>query len=152
MKHTTSQTHILVCGTCKPEGFTGDDTERPGNLLARAISDAMQRSDSVAGDGSVAVKWVKCLSVCKRPCTAAISAPGKFTYVIGDLDPETDVTDLLDFARLYGESGDGVTPWRARPECVRKHTIARVPAPEMMTDLMRNVGEGDAATGGMDAD
>ncbi|MEL7543284.1 MAG: DUF1636 domain-containing protein [Pseudomonadota bacterium] len=146
MTSKNSQTHILVCGTCKPEGFTGDDAERPGNILARAIATATQSADASSGGPQIAVKWVQCLSVCKRPCTAAISAPGKFTYVVGDLDPQADVVDLLEFARLYGESDDGVTPWRARPECVRKHTIARVPAPEMMTDLVRDALVDDETT------
>ena len=70
---------------------------------------------------------VECLSNCTRSCTAAISAPGKWTYVIGDLDPDRHAGDVIDFARLHRAHEQGVPEWRDRPEHVRKHTIARVP-------------------------
>ena len=44
--------------------------------------------NALAAEG-VAVQPVECLSVCKRPCTVALAAPGKWTYVVGDLDRET---------------------------------------------------------------
>jgi predicted metal-binding protein len=70
---------------------------------------------------------VECLSNCTRSCTAAVAAPGKWTYVVGHLDPEQNVEDMLQFARLHGASADGLTVWRDRPVHVRKNTIARVP-------------------------
>jgi len=116
--------HIHVCVTCKPEGFVGEDTDKPGSILARELVAAARK---MGASVDVELKAVNCLSVCKRPCTVSISGTGKFTYVIGDLEPGRDVDDILAFASLYGESSDGITKWRDRPEVVRKHTIARVP-------------------------
>jgi len=121
---TKQKTQIYVCKTCKPEGFVGEDADRPGNLLAKALRD---EAASRGLDVDISLKAVDCLSVCKRPCTVSIAGEGKFTYIVGDLEPGRDVADVLAFAGLYGESEDGITKWRDRPECVRKHTIARVP-------------------------
>ena len=43
--------------------------------------------ERLAAEPDIALKAVECLSVCKRPCTVALAAPGKWTYVVGDLTP-----------------------------------------------------------------
>ena len=65
---------VLVCVTCKSEeGPAG--VALYGALAARLV------------DEDIALSPVECLSVCKRPCTVALAAPGKWTYVVGDLEP-----------------------------------------------------------------
>ena len=44
---------------------------------------------------------VECLSVCKRPCTVALAAPGKWTYVVGDLDREDSLRGHRDRRARY---------------------------------------------------
>ena len=70
---------------------------------------------------------VECLSNCGRGCSAAVTASGKWTYVVGRLDPDLHVDDLLRFARSHAAHADGLPVWRERPEHVRKNTIARIP-------------------------
>ena len=70
---------------------------------------------------------MECLSVCKRPCTVALSGAGRWTYIYGDIEAETGAQTLLAFARQYGETSDGIVPWRERPELIRKSVIARLP-------------------------
>ncbi len=70
---------------------------------------------------------VECLSVCKRPCTIALMASGKWTYVVGDLDPELSVDDVIGMAGSYGLSDNGIVPWRERPQSFRKGIISRIP-------------------------
>lgn len=132
----TSKTTIYVCNTCKPEGFVGEDAERPGAVLAKDLARAA-RERGIELD--VELKAVTCLSVCKRPCTVSISGEGKFTYIVGDLEPGRDTEDLLAFAELYGAAEDGITTWRDRPECVRKHTVARVPPIASGSDLVSDI-------------
>jgi len=108
---------LFVCVTCRREGDPLD-APRPGARLFAALKQQ-------AGD--LEVVPVECLSNCTRSCTAAVVAPGKWTYVVGHLDPEQNVEDMLQFARLHGASADGLTVWRDRPVHVRKNTIARVP-------------------------
>jgi predicted metal-binding protein len=56
----------------------------------------------------------------------ALSGPGRWTYVVGDITPEM-APDVADGARRYAATADGVVPWRERPEIFRKGVIARVP-------------------------
>lgn len=113
---------ILVCATCRAAG--GDpDAPRPGATLAAALSQALAES----GEEELTVETVDCLSVCKRPCTVALTGEGRWTYIYGDLDPQSGVETLLSFARQYRQTPDGVVPWRERAEAIRKGVVARIP-------------------------
>ena len=81
----------------------------------------------VDGDAAVRLCAVECLSVCKRPCTVALAAPGKWTYVVGDLSVETHLDDILTAARRFARTQDGIVPWRERPIPFRKGVISRTP-------------------------
>ena len=81
----------------------------------------------LASEPDIALKAVECLSVCKRPCTVALAAPGKWTYVVGDLDRDLHLEDIVIGARRYAASPDGVVPWRERPLCFRKGVVSRTP-------------------------
>lgn len=111
-------TTIMVCVTCRAEGAPAEES-RAGRRLHDALAAA-------AGPG-VVVLPVECLSVCKRPCTVGFAAPGKWTYVYGDLPPDTAAPLLLEAARLYGEAPDGLIPWKLRPEAIKKGVVARIP-------------------------
>ena len=108
---------LFVCITCRREGDP-PDAPRPGARLYAALKD--QAAD-------LEIVPVECLSNCTRSCTAAVTAPGKWTYVIGHLDPDRHADDVLSFARLHAAHSDGLPVWRERPEHVRRNTIARVP-------------------------
>jgi predicted metal-binding protein len=109
----------FVCVTCR-----GEDAEtRPGRLLLDAVTAGLR---AVAECG-VTVTPVECLSVCKRPCTIALAAPGKWTYVVGDLDHQQHVDDIINTAVRYGTTADGIIPWRERPQSFRKGVISRIP-------------------------
>lgn len=110
---------IYVCVTC---GRAGDpeDGERPGLRLARETE--------LAADGSgVTVRQITCLANCNRPCSAAIRRNGAWTYVFGGLEPGRDADALIEGAKLFAHSGDGLMPWRGRPEVLKRGLIARVP-------------------------
>jgi predicted metal-binding protein len=108
---------LFVCITCRRPADPPAEV-RPGARLYAALK---------AQAGELDVQPIECLSNCTRSCTAAVAAPGKWTYVVGHLDPDLNVSDMVQFARLHGASADGLTVWRDRPEHVRKNTIARVP-------------------------
>ena len=60
-------------------------------------------------------------------CSVALQAPGKWSYVYGNLDPAAHAPDILRGAGLYAASADGIVTWRDRPEVFRKQSLARVP-------------------------
>lgn len=119
---------ISVCVSCRA---LEDDGSRPGQTLLDNLR------DSLAGDSlalGLALRPVQCLSVCKRPCTVALSGTDRYTYVFGDLDPVRDAATLLDCARTYGEQEHGYMLWRERPEPFRRGIVARIPPSGWVTE------------------
>ena len=115
---------IFVCVSCRrPLGGDDKSFDQPGRGLAQAI-EARLLDD---GQDHLAVTPVDCLAVCKRPCTVAFSGIDKWTYLIGDLDPESHVDEIVAAARSFAASENGIVPWRERPASFRKGVIARVP-------------------------
>ncbi|SFC63683.1 Predicted metal-binding protein [Bosea sp. CRIB-10] len=112
---------IHVCTVCRrqredlPEGY-----DQPGIALAAVLDERF------AGSG-IAVVPVECLSVCKRPCTIALTAEGKWTYLIGDLDAGLHLDEIVSGAEKFAASANGIVPWKERPVSFRKGVVARVP-------------------------
>jgi predicted metal-binding protein len=77
---------------------------------------------------NVQVRAVQCLGVCKRPATIAVSAPDGYTFVFGDLEPESGVAAVAAFARSYSKGDYGFVPWAERPELLRSRLVARIPS------------------------
>ena len=104
-----SDVTIFVCVSCTVDGARSD---KPGRDLFERVSGAIgDRPDCQAE-----VKAVDCLAVCKRPCTVALAGDGKWTYVVGDLDPDTHAEDVIAAALSYGATINGIIPWKQRPQ------------------------------------
>lgn len=113
---------LHVCITCRAERQVAEGEPCPGARLHAALA--------AAAPEGVSVTPVACLSACSRGCAAALSGPGRWTYVYGGIAPESDVEDLIAGARLYAGTEDGIVPWRDRPALLRRHVIARIPPSE----------------------
>jgi predicted metal-binding protein len=114
---------LFVCITCRLNGEIVEDQQvRPGARLMKTLSQLVDD-----GEQDIEIVPVECLSNCTRGCTVAISGFGKWTYVLGALDPEQHAEDVIRFARLHQAHTDGLPVWRERPVHIRKNTIARVP-------------------------
>ena len=82
---------ITLCATCALGSGTFPDRLR--HALARAKLAAT-------------VGLIECMSGCARPSALAVREAGKTAYLFGDLT-ESDLDDLVTFARLYSGSVDG---------------------------------------------
>jgi predicted metal-binding protein len=110
---------IFVCVSCRGEA---DADSRPGAMLFDSLR---ARLDERGLD--LDIRQVECLAVCKRPATIAFTATGKWTYVIGDLDADAHVDDLIAAAQSYAATENGIVPWKERPACLRKGVVSRTP-------------------------
>jgi predicted metal-binding protein len=110
---------ISVCTTCKTQDAAA---EVVGPNLFAAVRDVVSSADH-----GIAVRAVQCLGVCKRPTTAAVSGPDRYTFVFADLQPADGATALRDFALSYARSDYGLVPWRERAQVLRRGMIARIP-------------------------
>jgi predicted metal-binding protein len=111
---------VTVCTSCRQAGIARD--EAPGRHFFEALR------ERASGEG-VVIRPTQCLSVCKRICTISLSAEGGYTYVFGDLDPASDVADVLAMAEKVAAAEHGFVPWQARPEAMKRGLLARVPPP-----------------------
>lgn len=120
---SAASTTIYVCTTCRRPGDPADQP-RVGAAFAEATIRAAENT-------GIAVQPLRCLSNCKRGCSAALRRVDPnlptWTYVFGDLDPVAGVSALIDGARLFATSTDGFLPWRGRPEPLKRGLIARIP-------------------------
>ena len=114
---------LSVCFRCKPADWSGSDDARPGAALAAGLAGLI----ASRGSDGVAMREIRCLSQCKRPCVVAFSGEGRFTYLFGDLDPIRDVHAVLDAFALYLASPEGFMERRDRPEALRAGILGRVP-------------------------
>lgn len=104
---------IVVCSTCEGTDGKGFAARLREVLATKAMDFTVQDHD--------------CMSNCARPLSVAFSAPGKATYLFGDVDPARDLEDTLAFAQLYATTPNG---WieNARPVGRLRHClIGRVP-------------------------
>ena len=118
----TLRATVFVCISCRRQ--IGDDEQKfdhPGPALVDRVRDLL------SDDASIDVVPVECLAVCKRPCTIALAAGGKWTYVIGDLDNVAHCDDVVAAARAFAASANGIVPWKDRPQTFRKGVISRIP-------------------------
>ena len=109
---------IYICTTCRPPGEP-DSAVRPEAILATAVAQA-------AAGAEVDVRPMRCLGNCSRGASAALRANGSWTYLFGGLDA-TCAEALIEGARLLARAADGILPWRARPERLKRGMIARIP-------------------------
>lgn len=113
---------VYVCTSCRRRlGERDGDFDQPGAALADRVRNLL------VDENHIEVRTVDCLAVCKRPCTIALAADDKWTYLVGDLDSEAHPEDVAAAARAFAASENGIVPWRERPQTFRKGVIARVP-------------------------
>lgn len=129
-----ADTHkIYVCTSCRHNGGSC----RPGYELIRKLRDALNLALPVVGD-DFEISGVACMAGCTRPCTVAFKADEKATYLFGDIDPESDIDDLVAFAEQYRSVEDGWCLSGERPGKLRRTALARVPAAMIMTQADRS--------------
>ncbi len=75
----------------------------------------------------VTLREVTCMASCTSGCTAAISAPGKWSYILGALSVD-HAPDLLTYAAIYAAHPSGAVLPSRRPESLRQSVVARLPA------------------------
>ncbi|MBD2182534.1 DUF1636 domain-containing protein [Planktothrix sp. FACHB-1355] len=120
MQHT-----LFVCTTCatvwkegKPQGKSG------GEQLLENLNKLHQNWDL---KDNFTIQQVKCMSACSHACTISFAAPGKYTYLFGDLPVGDSASAILDCAYQYYAKADGSLPWSERPEPLKKGIIAKIP-------------------------
>ena len=101
---------LHVCLTCRDGG--------------EVLHDALKAQAEGSG---VVVEGVRCLAACQHGCTATLSMPGKWSWLLGRLAPAL-AEDLLLYAKAYEQSRSGTVMPSRRPESLRDIILGRFPA------------------------
>ena len=121
-----SDVTVVVCSSCRDE--TGSDARpRAGEFLAQGAARA-------ASGENIRVRQVECLGNCKRRLSAALLRDGCWSYVFGDLTPESG-PDLIAGAKLFATATEGILPWRGRPDSLKRGLVARIPPLAIVKDI-----------------
>ena len=124
--NSTPTTELVICTTCRPLGASRAEPAS-GQLLLDAVQVA-QLQDDEGRYAQVAVRAIECISSCSRACSVAFQAPGKYTYLFGDLQPDPATAEaVLACAALHAASVDGQLLRNERPEQLRNGILARLP-------------------------
>lgn len=132
LRPTTDGPSLVVCTTCKysAEDPVDDHGQRGGALFLQALQTAAAADPQLAG---IAIEPMSCLFACSSFCTVQLRAAGKIGYVLGAFRPTDDAAAaLLEYARLYAQSDEGVVPYPLWPEGVKGHFIVRTPPAGMI--------------------
>jgi predicted metal-binding protein len=116
---------LHVCVTCRAGEALAEGEAPPGARLHDAIAALL------GPEPKLRLAPVACLANCERGCSAAISAPGKWTYLLGHLAP-AHAADLLTYASAYAASRNGTVLPSRRPASLHAMVVGRVPAPELL--------------------
>ncbi len=114
---------LHVCITCRAGRELADGEPPPGQLLHDAVAALLEN------DGPVFLRAVYCLASCERGCAAAISAPGKWGYLLGGLSGGI-APDLLTYGAAYAASRTGTVMPSKRPASLANAVLGRFPTQE----------------------
>ena len=128
---TISKIRLSICTRCRDDRENVYDS-RGGTRLAEAF---MKR---VPADVDFSVRGVYCMSQCTRSCVVSFTAPDRFTYTFGDLDPENpgDLDAILNFAKMYKNAPEGFVLRNDRPKVMRAGILGRFPPIETTSELV----------------
>ena len=122
MTHT-----VFVCTACASVWKDGKREGKSGGKhllesLCHVVKDWDLRDDFL-------IQEVECMSACSNSCAVSFAAPGKYTYLFGNLPSQgqESAIAILECASQYYRKSDGLLPWAERPEPLKKGVIARIP-------------------------
>ncbi len=121
---------LHVCVTCRAGEVCEDGVSLPGERLHGAL----EQLNAAAG-APVELRPIACLAACDRGCTAAISMPGQFGYLLGGLSAGI-AGDVLDYAQRYSAAANGFVLRSKRAASLRDSILGRIPnlAPTLAAD------------------
>ena len=115
---------LHVCVTCKNAQLPapGEDDPAHGRVLFERIAAKLQGD----AEAPIAVEPIVCMANCEQGCSVAISAPGKWSYLLGHLTPD-HAEDLITYGAAFRASKNGTVFRSKRPDSLYDSIVARFP-------------------------
>jgi len=124
MSHT-----LFVCTSCGSAHRTKRAVRiSDGERLLQHLQNLHQNSPLP----DFSIQSVQCMEVCHQYCAIALSAPGKHTYLFGNLPVEDDSLEstaaaVINCASQYHAKLDGTIAYMKCPELLKKRVLAKIP-------------------------
>ncbi len=113
---------LHICVTCR----AGLPVVEGEPVLGRRMFDRAAAVIAGLADAPVVLHPVVCLGNCAQGCSAAVSQPGKWSYLLGHMTPD-HAADLVAYGAAFAASENG-TVWRSgRADSLRDAIVARIP-------------------------
>lgn len=120
-----SEAVVHVCTNCKHPVYK---SRRHGVIGGEALSHAVKTALVEHGlDGRVSVEEIPCLGNCKKRCRLSIAAPGRWSWLFGNIAPEDDLSEFIFVIREWLNIENGLIPKNERRKWLMRHTLGRVP-------------------------
>ncbi len=116
---------LYVCTTCASVWKDGKRIGTSGG--EQLLEELSQLHQTWELRDRFSLQPVECMSACSHSCTVSFTAPGKFTYLFGDLPVRESAAAVLECASLYYAKPDGSLPWAERPQPLKKGILAKIP-------------------------
>ena len=108
----TNDHAILICTKCSGQAAASQ--------LRTQLADQLP--------SGFAIRVVDCMAGCDHPPTLAFQAPGKATYLFGEIKGPDNIAAIVEFSHTYQQSDNGWTCASERPTDLYEKTLARIPA------------------------
>ncbi|MGI8499893.1 MAG: DUF1636 domain-containing protein [Hassallia sp.] len=126
-----TQHALFVCTTCSSVWKDGKRVgESGGDKLLKQLQQLHQDWEL---HQEFPIQPVECMSACNRACAISFAANGKYTYLFGDVSPDSstlEIANVLECATKYYNHSEGLLPWAERPDPLKKGVLARIPSPK----------------------
>jgi predicted metal-binding protein len=117
---TDPRPQLHVCVTCRADQPLVEGEKVLGQRLFDGVAALADETSAFT------LQPVICLGNCAQGCSAAVSQPGKWSYLLGHMRPD-QAADLAGYATAYAQSENG-TVWRSgRAASLRDAIVARIP-------------------------
>lgn len=115
---------IHVCAGCQHP----DRNRRTKEPAGRQMVPALRTLIGEAGlSESLEIDAYSCLGHCQRRCRISLGGGDRWSWLLGDLAPDTLPVELGAFLKRWIAAPDGFLHKDQRPESVRRLLIGRVP-------------------------
>lgn len=119
----TQPATLFVCALCKfPSPVPGASDTTGGQHLIDELTNCLGADQS-----EITIQPVRCMAACDRACNAALTAPGKLTFIFNNLSPQAVAPDLAEFCRQYAEATGGKVPYGVRSHSIKQATAYVLP-------------------------
>jgi len=118
-------TTLFVCSLCR---FSAQESSRNGVAGGQYLIDQLRQALADRDlQATVQLEPLRCMAGCHQPCNVSLAAPGKLTFILSGVSPDTGAATVAEFCQQYTAADDGRVPYGDRPPAVRQATAFVLP-------------------------